>query len=290
MYGLKNVRNRQTDPLSRVGWERLESLLAIYYRGKGYRVDHVGTGASGTRFDGGIDLKLHKDDAYIVVQCKHWNAKQVPHNDVHQLLGIMVNEGATGAILVTSGEFTSYARESAAKQGHVQLVDGELLRSMIGPLPDVADTKGPPPARSAAARVATTTAAHVGERLLLAAEDRIRGGRRSRPVARSIASELIAKMVLLGLSALLVIGAFWMALNGISQALQPKPSPVQAAAQPSSWPVPVPQASGTGSVTQMPVAEPAFQAPPPPTREEVRESQRRADEAIRVLEATTPEM
>jgi len=68
MYGLKNVRNRQTDPLSRVGWEQLESLLAIYYRGQGYRVDHVGTGASGTRFDGGIDLKLHKDDAYIVVQ------------------------------------------------------------------------------------------------------------------------------------------------------------------------------------------------------------------------------
>lgn len=64
----------RTDSLSRVGWDQLESLLAIYYRGKGYRVDHVGTGATSGRFDGGIDLKLHKDDEYILVQCKQWNA------------------------------------------------------------------------------------------------------------------------------------------------------------------------------------------------------------------------
>ena len=119
MYGLKNVRNRRTDSLSRVAWDQLESLLAIYYRNQGYRVDHVGTGATCARFDGGIDLKLHKDDQYIVVQCKHWNAKQVPHNDVHQLLGIMVNEGATGGIHVSSGEFTAAARQAASKHGHV---------------------------------------------------------------------------------------------------------------------------------------------------------------------------
>jgi len=172
----------------------------------------------------------------------------------------------------------------------VQLVDGELLRSMIGPLPDESGAKGLPPARSAAARVANATAAYVGERLLLAAEDRIRGGRRRRPVSRSIASVFIAKVALLALSTLLVIGTFWLALNGISQALQPKPAPVQSSAQPPSPPVPVPQASGTGSVTQMPVAEPVYQAPRPPTREEIRESQRRADEAIKGLEATTPEM
>ena len=168
MHGLKNVRNRRTDQLSRVGWDQLESLLAIYYRGKGYRVDHVGTGATSGRFDGGIDLKLHRGDEYIVVQCKHWNAKQVPHNDVHQLLGIMVNEGATGAILVSSGEFTAYARESAAKQGKVQLIDGDALREMIGPLPE------PTAAESVVGDRAKVFATHVGDRLLSAAEDRIR--------------------------------------------------------------------------------------------------------------------
>ena len=128
MQGLKNVRHRRTDALTQVRWDQLESLLAGYYREQGYTVDHCGTGATSSRFDGGIDLKLRKDDAYILVQCKHWNAKQVPHNAVHELMGLMVNEGATGVILVTSGEFTRAAIEAATRQGHVQLVDGDDLR------------------------------------------------------------------------------------------------------------------------------------------------------------------
>ena len=78
MNGLKNVRNRRADALTKVGWDQLEVLLADYYRAQGYRVDHCGTGGTHARFDGGIDLKLRKDDAYVLVQCKHWNAKQVP--------------------------------------------------------------------------------------------------------------------------------------------------------------------------------------------------------------------
>jgi hypothetical protein len=62
MNGLKNVRSRRSDSLTRVGWDQLESLLAIYYREQGYDVDHCGTGATRARFDGGIDLKLRKED------------------------------------------------------------------------------------------------------------------------------------------------------------------------------------------------------------------------------------
>ena len=39
MQGLKNVRTRRTDALTQVGWDQLESLLAVYYRGQGYTVD-----------------------------------------------------------------------------------------------------------------------------------------------------------------------------------------------------------------------------------------------------------
>lgn len=88
MNRLKNVRNRWDDSLSRVGWDKLETLLADYYRGQGYRVEHVGTGGTSNSFDGGIDLKLFKDNEFIVVQCKHWNTKQVTHNAMHELLGI----------------------------------------------------------------------------------------------------------------------------------------------------------------------------------------------------------
>ena len=115
-------------------------MLADYYREQGFQVEHCGTGAAGSRYDGGIDLKLRRGDEYVIVECKHWNALQVPHNVVHQLMGIMVNESATGAILVTSGEFTPYAKEAANKLGHVQLVDGQALRQMLGP--EIAATDG----------------------------------------------------------------------------------------------------------------------------------------------------
>lgn len=206
-YGLKNVRQRRDDALARVGWDQLELLLAAYYRGQGYAVEHVGTAGVGSRYDGGIDLKLRRGDEYVVVQCKHWNAKQVPHNDVHQLLGVMLSEGATGAIFVTSGEFSAYAVESAARSGRVQLVDGEALRAMLGPLP-------PPPASQApqvgsAHSRAEAIASHVGERLLAAAEGRIRGGRRgsSRSRAAHPTTALAFAKILMPL--VLLFAAYW---------------------------------------------------------------------------------
>lgn len=131
MAGLKNNRNRWNDDLSRLPWDRFEHLLAAYYAEQGYRVEHVGTGASRTRFDGGIDLKLFKDGRYTIVQCKHWNAKQVPHNDVHQLIGLMVTEKADAGIFITSGEYTAAASQAAAKDGRIELVDGVQLRARL---------------------------------------------------------------------------------------------------------------------------------------------------------------
>lgn len=130
---LKRVRNRRDD-LSHVQWQDMERLLVAHYRQAGYEVEHVGTAGSRSRYDGGIDLKLRRDDEYIVVQCKHWNAYKVPHNPVHELIGIMDTERATGAILVTSGEFTDAAYRAAGKQARIQLVDGDMLREMIAPL------------------------------------------------------------------------------------------------------------------------------------------------------------
>ena len=133
MRRYKSVSQRYSDALTRVSWQDFERLLASWYAGQGYRVEHVGTGASGTIFDGGIDLKLYRHADYIVVQCKHWNAAQVTHNAVHELLGVMLTEQATGAIVVTSGEFTRAAQAAASKEPRVQLIDGAELRQMLGP-------------------------------------------------------------------------------------------------------------------------------------------------------------
>ena len=53
MHGLKRVKNRREDGVSAIPWDRLEALLAEYYAGQGYHVEHVGTGGTAKRFDGG---------------------------------------------------------------------------------------------------------------------------------------------------------------------------------------------------------------------------------------------
>jgi len=128
---LKTNRIRRDDALSRVDPTEFERLLAQHYRREGWIVDHVGAAATGRSYDGGIDLKLRRGHEYVVVQCKRWNAYQVPHNDVHELVGIMVGEGASGAVLVTCGEFTRAALEAARRHPTLQLVDGVEVRRWI---------------------------------------------------------------------------------------------------------------------------------------------------------------
>lgn len=131
--GFKPVTFRHDDALSRVSWDAFERLVADHYRGQSFTVEHVGTGGGGAnRTDGGVDIKLIRDQEVILVQCKHWTCWKVPHNDVHQLIGVMHTAGATGAIVITSGEFTNAAIEAAAKFRHIRLIDGKTIRAMLG--------------------------------------------------------------------------------------------------------------------------------------------------------------
>lgn len=228
-HGLKRVSRRWGDALVRVEWDRLEALLADHYRAAGYRVEHVGTGASRQEFDGGIDLKLWKDDAYLLVQVKHWNAYKVPHNEVHQLIGLMVNQGASGAILVTSGEFTKAAIEAGARNGNVQLVDGEELRQMLGELPEAAPV---PTTWGAGPRQALGRRSGDGWLEEAFAKELSRGGQKSQ---RSVASELgkaIVPELVLGLIKLvgmaLVLVFVYKTFNGALKSAMPSSSQVQS--------------------------------------------------------------
>lgn len=294
--GLKPVKHRRDDALTRVAWDRMEHLLAEHYRARGYDVDHVGTGASRGRYDGGIDLKLRKCSEYILVQCKHWNAYKVTHNAVHELLGIMVNQGATGAILITSGEFTKAAIEAATRQGHVQLVDGDDLREMIGPLPEP-DAKPASQAYAGAARAAGGFAANAAERLVMAAEERIRhgAGRHGRSNAATKGLLLILlKFAFAG--ALLLLFGFVLqnAIKGIgkttrAQASTPSPQRVQP------LPKPMQPAVGGAAAGVRPVAIPQRSTPTATVGSDMsdadlREWRRRNAESMKILEATTPEL
>lgn len=285
--GLKRVRTRRDDALARSGWQSLEAVLAVYYRRQGYAVEHVGTGGTGARFDGGVDLELRRGAEHVLVQAKHWNACQVPHNAVHELLGVMVNQGATGAILVTSGEFTRAAVEAATRHGHVQLVDSDALRRMLADLPDDA-MPTPDPAAAFADALGTREASRPR-----------RAGPTRRPAARSNAAWI----------GLAVVGAlvFVLLIRGVLHRTQwtAGRAPTASAANPSSEHAAEPVADDG------PVAPQVYEARPvdatrdacaaetargdgcggaPLSAAELREQQRRADEAMRVIVATTPEM
>lgn len=299
MKGLKGVANRRADALTRVSWDRLEALLAAYYRSEGYEVEHVGTGATGAKFDGGIDLKLRRAEEFIVVQCKHWNAMKVPHNAVHELLGLMVNHGATGAILATSGEFTRAAIDAAARRGHVQLIDGDELRMMLGPIRE-------PGAEFDSIRMGAregagmSAARRVGERLLSAAEDRIRygGNGRDRPSApRNLAFVLGMKLVVVLLFMAFVVFMYQQLARTI-QDLAPVPPRPATTAAPTVLSAPVATApsmadpcrevidAASGSY----IDRCASGASRPGARVDNRADRKRADEAVKVISESTPEL
>lgn len=140
--GLQPVENRRYDRLSQVSPSAFEQLIADHYRTLGYSVERVGHG--GTHFDGGIDLKLRRGSEFVVVQCKRENAYKVTHNVGHELLGVMCTQGATSAIVVNTGEFTPYARESARGDARLTLVDGDELRQWFPELAMPAEVKTAP--------------------------------------------------------------------------------------------------------------------------------------------------
>lgn len=285
MGGLKRVRNRREDGLSAVRWDRLETLLAECYAAQGYHVEHVGTGGTASRFDGGIDLKLRREDEYVLVQCKGWNVYQVPHNEVHQLIGLMVNEGATGAILATSGEFTRAAIDAAAKGRHVQLVDGDALRQMLGPFlaPDDLLQRNADPSSADGIHTGRAEARPAGHEV---GQGRVRRGHRTRTTTRLGAVGLGRRLAFALLSTAIFLVALFLAQSLLRSGLAsliPSGSESDTAGPPSvTNDVVQPSHDGFPSDTDA--------APRPQTDDEIRESQRKAEEAMKVIEATTPEV
>lgn len=281
-YRLKKVRSRWTDTLTQVGWDEFERRVAEYYREQGYRVEHTGTGSSRAMSDGGIDIKLYRDGEYTVVQCKHWNVGQVPHNAVHELIGVMHTEGAQRAILITSGEFTDHAMRSAEKFMPIQLIGGAQIRAMLGPLPEQAPA--PLPGHETPSWAAPNS--------------------RRRPQAPpSVTSTLVAATL-----AIILVGYLYITnvMNGLGAPLnrntQPRPvgapaaaagpaqrdgqSPPPRDASRSSMPRPA-QAMYAAPITT-PDGRPAARGITPNSKEEMADWERENAKSMKILEKTTP--
>lgn len=122
-------------------WQQFESLVAEGFRHRGFKVTEKGGAAP----DGGVDLILVRGHERFLVQCKQWQAQQVPVTIVRELYGVMAAQHAAGGYVVTSGRFTRDA--IAFAQGrNIELMNGEALQQLLQETKNVA----------AAATIATT--------------------------------------------------------------------------------------------------------------------------------------
>jgi len=108
-------------------WTQFERLVAEFYRRKGATV----TPRGGPRSDGGVDLIVTTPlGERLIVQCKHWKVLHVGVKPLRELWGVLGDEKADGAILVTSGSFSTDAL-AFAEGKRLELIDGRRLREMI---------------------------------------------------------------------------------------------------------------------------------------------------------------
>ena len=121
----KISRTLSQDFLKNMSWRDFEFLVGEYFRRWQFSVEETKAGA-----DGGVDLIARKDREKYFIQCEHREAGRVELKVVRELPGVTVEAGATGGIVVASGEFTKDA-VAFAKANNIALLDGrELHRNM----------------------------------------------------------------------------------------------------------------------------------------------------------------
>jgi restriction system protein len=114
------------EDIRKLSWQQFEIIVGEAFRRLGYRVMENGGGGA----DGGIDLVLDREGQRFFVQYKQWKVLKVGVKPVRELAGVMSAKGVRDGFFVTSGTYTSEAREFAEEAG-ISLVDGDSLERMV---------------------------------------------------------------------------------------------------------------------------------------------------------------
>lgn len=127
------------DVLRDIDRATLQTLLVAYYRDLGWWVERAAD-------DAGIDdaaWLLKRDRDVILLDCRHWGRESRPQDAVSSLVRDLERAGATGAILVDRSTFSRADHEAANRHGHVRLIDPDGLRAMLGDVPEQRDRADP---------------------------------------------------------------------------------------------------------------------------------------------------
>lgn len=123
----QNIKSKGArETVEGLSWQDFEFLLSEWFKKDGFSTELTGGGGA----DGGIDIKLYKDNELYLVQCKHYKAWKVSVNIVRELFGVMTAENAVGGYVVTSGKFTKEAK-AFAEDKSIVLIDGSKLDNIL---------------------------------------------------------------------------------------------------------------------------------------------------------------
>jgi restriction system protein len=124
--------DRNPEALLKMNWRQFEGLAAEWFQRQGYSVE-IGPG----RNDGGVDLRLWKDDLSqsgpptVIVQCKRHKEK-VDRVTVKALYSDLLFENATGAMVVTTSDISRGAnKDIQAREYPITTANLEAVTSWL---------------------------------------------------------------------------------------------------------------------------------------------------------------
>ncbi len=130
---LRYAHIRRLDQALSLSPTEFEYFVAYLFEKQGYQAQRVG-GPN----DGEIDVRLLKDGRRGIVQCKRYNTTTVTSPDVQKFGGAILVSGVDEAYFITTGEFTTPARNWASQIPNLRLINGRTLKRWI-------DVYNPPP-------------------------------------------------------------------------------------------------------------------------------------------------
>lgn len=129
---MRGSEHHPGEVLRRLDRARLQDLLVAYYRDLGWWVERA-------RGDAGFDdaaWLLKRDREVLLLDCRHWDSAHRPQDAVSSLVRDLGRAGANGGVLVDRRPFARADHEAANRHGHVRLIDAPDLDGMLGELPE----------------------------------------------------------------------------------------------------------------------------------------------------------
>lgn len=116
----------QLAALCHMHWRVFEERVAQAFRFRGYAVERAGS----TDADDGLDLVLRKHGMTTLVQCRHWQHRNVDVKDVREMHNLMKYHHASAVKIVACGDYTEDAWKFVTGKPF-ELIYGETLLAML---------------------------------------------------------------------------------------------------------------------------------------------------------------